>query len=118
MAIEEESRAGKLDYISAYQEAEQQARNVLLEIWQSAFATKPLCWSYEKERRLLVNSGSGAERTTILEYSPEAIQFVAIGERADANAKSALLSCLQRAGVQCDPVVASRSTDDYRVALD
>ncbi|MEP1613452.1 MAG: DUF2971 domain-containing protein [Roseobacter sp.] len=81
-AIEYQGRKDLQAKIPMYEEAGAEAVRMMHDIWRHAFGTKPAEWSYERERRLLVQSGLEDELPILRKYPFEAIKQVVVGERS------------------------------------
>jgi hypothetical protein len=55
-------------------------RGQIKELYRHGFATKPVAWSYEKERRLIVQTDLHDMEPLAISYPPEAVKSIIVGE--------------------------------------
>ncbi len=119
MALGEEARAkylGKsiLDGIASdYRAAIDVALTNMRRMWQHAFASKPLQWQYERERRLLIPSGRNDHQPLMLSYSNAAIKTIVVGERMSDT----YLGQIREAADGIPIWRACRSADTYQLLI-
>lgn len=104
--------------IQMYEESGAEALKTMRDIWQQIFATKPAEWSYERERRLLVQTNKSDNTPLVRSYPREAVRAVIVGERMPDAYKAELLAVLAEnyAGV---PVrTARRAQSAYALVID
>lgn len=104
--------------IQMYEESGTEALKTIRDIWQQVFATKPAEWSYERERRLLVQTNKSDNTPLVRSYPREAVRAVIIGERMPDAYKAELLAVLAEnyAGV---PVrTARRAQSAYALVIE
>lgn len=104
--------------IQMYEESGAEALKTMRDIWQQVFATKPAEWSYERERRLLVQTNKSDNTPLVRSYPREAVRAVIVGERMPDAYKAELLAVLAEnyAGV---PVrTARRAQSAYALVID
>ena len=103
--------------IQMYEESGADALKTMRDIWQQVFATKPAKWSYERERRLLVQTDKSDNTPLVRSYPREAVRAVIVGERMPDAYKAELLAVLAEnyAGV---PVrTARRAQSAYALVI-
>lgn len=64
-------------------------------VYHAAYFTKASCWSYEKERRLVLNDATDlvqADGMSLLSIPPQCVTAVILGSKTDAETKSRLRS--------------------------
>lgn len=125
VAIEEtEARvqhAGKEDeasWIPIYQRAGIDAVRQMREIWQLVFATKPLEWEYERERRLLVQTNLTDTTPVLRPYPQHAIKEIIFGERMPKDYKTQIMSILKKHYGSIPIKVARRAQESYSLVVD
>lgn len=104
--------------IQMYEESGAEALKTMRDIWQQVFATKPAEWSYERERRLLVQTVKSDNTPLVRSYPREAVRAVIVGERMPVAYKAELLTVLTKnyAGV---PVRTARKAQSaYALVID
>lgn len=104
--------------INAYEEAGAQALKTMKDAWQHTFATKPSEWSYEKERRLLVQTNQFDNTPLLLNYPTAAIKEVILGERMPESYKDELLTILKKIYPDVPVRTARRAESGYKLTID
>ena len=124
-AIEESERAiryqGKTDRqgeIAMYEESGEQALRAMREIWQKVFATKPAEWSYERERRLLVQTDREDASPILRRYDRAAVKEVILGERMPEDYRSGLLAVMEKNHADIPVRTARRSAGSYTLVIE
>jgi len=112
-AIEYQGRKELKAEIPMYEEAGAEAVRMMHDIWRHAFGTKPSEWSYERERRLLVQSGRKDELPILRKYPFEAIMQVVVGERMPLDYRRRLEVVLSKTCGDVPVGTASRSSSSY-----
>lgn len=72
-------------------------------VYNAAYFTKAMCWSYEKERRLVLNDATKllqVDRASVLPLPPECVTAVILGSNADAETESKLRSYAAEIGCE------------------
>lgn len=105
-------------YIPLYDEAGEDAVRMMLDIWQKVFAAKPAEWSYERERRLLVQTNKKDSTAIFRNYPEEAVKEVIFGERMSKEYKDRILTLLNQSHSRVDVKTARRAKDQYKVVFD
>ena len=116
-AIEYQGRKDLQAEIPMYEEACAEAVRMMHDIWRHAFGTKPAEWSYERERRLLVQSGHEDELPILRKYPFEAIKQVVVGERMPLDYRRRLEAVLSKACGDVPVATASRSSSTYGLEI-
>ena len=123
-AIEETKRAveyqGKTELqseIPMYEEAGAEALRMMHDIWRHAFGTKPAEWSYERERRLLVQTDRDDELPILRKYPFEAVKLIIVGERMPPAYRSRLEAIHAKNCGHAPIVTAKRSSSHYRLDI-
>ncbi len=112
-AIEYQGRKELKAEIPMYEEAGAEAVRMMHDIWRHAFGTKPSEWGYERERRLLVQSGRKDELPILRKYPFEAIKQVVVGERMPLEYRHRLEIVLSKTCGDVPVATASRSSSTY-----
>jgi hypothetical protein len=116
-AIEYQGRKDLQAEIPMYEEAGAEAIRMMHDIWRHAFGTKPAEWNYERERRLLVQSGREDELPILRKYPFEAIKQVVVGERMPLDYRRRLEAILSKACGDVPVATASRSSSTYGLEI-
>jgi hypothetical protein len=70
-------------------------------VFNAAYFTKASCWSYEQERRMVVQSGTRqADALTLLDAPIDCINSIICGPRASERSKQALIKKAEEIGCQ------------------
>jgi len=123
MAIEEaESRAKHLHendpWVDSYKDVLSEAMLGTREILQVVFATKPLEWKYEAERRLLVQASANSRDPIFHPYPKTAIREVLIGERMPKVYRDSLEAILAKNYRHVPVRTVKRSPSRYRLEIE
>lgn len=86
-------------------------------ILRALFATKPAEWSYERERRLLVQTDRKDELPILRKYPFEAIKQIVVGERMPLDYRRRLESVLSKTCGDVPIATARRSSSTYRLGI-
>lgn len=81
----------------------------------SAFATKPIEWSYEKECRLILQRQP--EGPILHSYPEQALTRIIVGQRSTKEDRERLREALTAAGIAVPLVEAVREPNDYRITI-
>lgn len=81
----------------------------------SAFATKPIEWSYEKECRLILQRQP--EGPVLHAYPQGALRRVIVGQRSTQEDRARLRQALAAAGIEVPVVEAVCEPGDYRITI-
>lgn len=111
--IESQGRKGLKAEIPMYEEAGAEAVRMMHDILRHAFGTKPAEWRYERERRLLVQSGRKDELPILRKYPFEVIRQVFMGERAPLDYRRRHEVALSKTFGDVPVATASRLSSAY-----
>ena len=112
------AKTGERGLIDDYREAAGVALKQMQEMWQHAFAAKPIEWRYEKERRLLVHSGREDSEPILRKYPRRAVREIIIGERMPADYLRQLTAIVREKYGDIPVRTARRSSDFYTLLID
>src|SRR5665213_166203 len=124
MAIQEARPRGRYQrktesgLITGYREAADTALKHMREMWQHAFAAKPLEWRYEKERRLLVPTDRQDREPIFREYPKRAVREIVVGEKMPAGYLRRLASIVKERYGKIPLRTARRSSDVYKLIIE
>lgn len=104
--------------IQMYEESGAEALKTMHDIWQQVFATKPAEWSYERERRLLVQTDKSDNMPLLRSYPREAVRAVIVGERMPEAYRAELLAILEKKYVGVPVKTARRAQSAYTLVID
>ena len=113
MALEELAEGHDTGVAPEYQKARDEAFSLMTMIWESAFAAKPMEWTYEQEKRLLIHTDEGGCAPIFLDYPSEAVKEVIVGERMPAEFRADLMKAVRSAYGNVPLYVACRDRDTY-----
>jgi len=111
--IQYQGRTELQSEIPLYEEAGAEAVKIMHDIWRHAFGTKPTEWSYERERRLLIQTDRKDELPILRKYPFETIKQIIVGERMPLEYRRRLDSVLSKTCGHIPIVTAQRSTATY-----
>tara|TARA_R110002126_G_scaffold141936_1_gene287143 strand:+ start:7903 stop:8817 length:915 start_codon:yes stop_codon:yes gene_type:complete len=111
--IQYQDREDLRSEIPMYKEAGAESFKTMQDIWQHAFGTKPAEWSYERERRLLVQTDRKDELPILRSYPLEAIKQIIVGERMPLEYRRRLEAVLSNSCGDVPIATAIRSTATY-----
>lgn len=114
-AIEYQGKKALLAEIPMYEEAGAEAVRMMHDIWRHAFGSKPAEWSYERERRLLVQSDRQDDFPILRKYPVDAIKQIVVGERMPPDYKCRLETVLSKNYGSVPVTTARRSMSTYRL---
>lgn len=117
-AIEFQGRKELQAEIPMYEEAGAEAVRMMHDIWRHAFGTKPAEWSYERERRLLVQSDRDDELPILRKYPADAITQIVVGERMPSDYRRRLEGVLSKNYGSVPISTARRSPSTYRLEIE
>lgn len=80
-AIRYQAKKGQRPWLKVYRDDAVEALRHMHEMWQHAFAAKPIEWRYEKERRLLVSADTDDRQAMLRPYPKNAVREIIVGER-------------------------------------
>jgi len=104
--------------IPMYEESGAEALRTMRDIWQHVFATKPTEWSYERERRLLVQTDKSDNTPLLRSYPREAIKEVIVGERMPDAYRIEVLTILKKFYTGVPVKTARRAQGVYALIID
>ncbi len=104
--------------IQMYEESGAEALKTMRVIWQQVFATKPAEWSYERERRLLVQTDKSDNTPLLRSYPREAVRAVIVGERIPEAYRAELLAILEKNYAGVPVKTARRAQSAYLLVID
>lgn len=104
--------------IPMYEESGAEAVRMMHDIWRHAFGTKPAEWSYERERRLLVQSDRDDELPIMRKYPADAITQIVVGERMPSDYRRRLEGVLSKNYGSVPISTARRSPSTYRLEIE
>lgn len=88
------------------------------EIMQMVFATKPIDWSYEAERRLLVQASTDAHDPLLHPYPNTALREVLIGERMSVTFRDRLGAIISKTYPDVSVRTVKRSPSKFRLEIE
>jgi Protein of unknown function (DUF2971) len=125
VAIEETETAikyqGKIELegeIAMYEKSGEEALRTMRETWQHVFATKPVEWKYERERRLLVQTDKEDTTPVLRSYGRDAIKEIILGERMPGQYRARLLAMMQKRYPEIPVRTARRSAGAYTISVE
>lgn len=98
-----------------YLEDVRRGERYIEETLRAAFATKPACWSYEEERRIILQ-GFEREGPALIAYPPEALSGVILGELMSEPDRLAVMQALGSSGVRIR--TARRTPDAFGLSVE
>lgn len=104
--------------IAMYEASGTEALVTMRDLWQRVFATKPLEWRYEGERRLLVQTDLADEAPLLWRYGREAVREVILGERMPQAYRQRLMVVLGEHYPGAVVTTAVRARNSYSVRID
>ncbi|WP_262269603.1 DUF2971 domain-containing protein [Microvirga yunnanensis] len=118
VAIKYQGKMGLREELQMYEEAGANALRTMRDIWQQVFATKPTEWSYERERRLLVQTEKTDDTPVFRRYPHEAVKEVILGERMPEAYRSEVLAVLKTSYAGVRVKTAHRAQGIYTLIID
>ena len=101
--------------VDMYETSGAEALGIMQDLWQRVFATKPMEWRYEGERRLLIQTDRKDESPLFWKYDRKAIREVILGERMPAAYKQRLTEVLEEQYPGVPVTTARRAHGSYTV---
>ena len=101
-----------------YQDAADTALKHMHEMWQHAFAAKPIEWRYEKERRLLVDADGEDLKPVFRPYPKKAVREIIVGERMPHAYLERLTAIVKKQFGNIPIRTAHRSFDRYALSIE
>ncbi len=119
MAIEEAKQLGDTRWVDQYKEVlEEESRKIRDSIWDDAFATKPVEWEYEQEKRLLVYMDSDNGKPEFMEYPKGALKRIVLGEKMPEEFREAVMELVKKYCSDVPVWVATRSSKCFQIKLE
>jgi len=118
MAIEELRTKDEKGEARSYQHVANKAFKFMQSTWKKAFATKPVEWAYEQEKRLLVHSRNNNQEPLFFQYPVKALREIIIGERMPDEYKSKLLKIVGEHYGELPIKTARRSKSAFKIIID
>ncbi|MEZ5716545.1 MAG: DUF2971 domain-containing protein, partial [Paracoccaceae bacterium] len=87
-------------------------------ILRALFATKPIEWQYERERRFLFQANIDGTEPLLASFPEQAIQAVLIGERMPSDYQHRLEAVLSQKYRHAQIQTVKRSLTEYRLVVD
>lgn len=103
--------------IDMYSEAGAEAFETMRDLWQRVFATKPVEWQYEGERRLLIHTDRKDDAPLLWRYDRKAVKEVVLGERMPEAYRQRLVALLQKHYPDVPVATAARARNSYSVTI-
>lgn len=103
--------------IEMYEASGAEALRTMRDMWQRVFATKPVQWSYEGERRLLVQTDREDDAPLLWRYDRRAVREVIFGERMPENFRQRLMKVLKEHYPEVPVTTAGRARDCYSIRI-
>lgn len=116
-AIKYQGKIGLQAEIAMYKESGAQALRTMRKVWQQVFATKPVEWKYERERRFLFQTDRKDTAPITLSYDRNAVREVILGERMPVDYRARLLSVMQTHYPNTSVKTAHRSEEAYTLII-
>lgn len=120
-----DSRAEDLAYSLAHAQFRQKPRDIYFlrnSVYRAAYFTKASCWSYEKERRLVLNDATDlvhVDGASLLSIPQHCVTAVILGSNVDAVTKSKLHSYAENIGCKMyECRIGRNSITPYFLAAD
>ena len=119
MAIEEEQWNGSVTGLSKdFQMAANESKRQMRQIWQQAFATKPINWKYEKEKRLVVLATQRHRRGELRRMPEGTLKEIIVGERMNEDFKRTLLQIASTSHREVHIRRMRTASDEYKLTID
>ncbi|NQU58446.1 MAG: DUF2971 domain-containing protein [Rhodospirillales bacterium] len=118
MAIDEYETEPKHSWPDHYRGAADTAMEQMHSMWQKAFATKPVEWEYEREKRLLTRSDSKGFEPIFLQYPKEALKEILVGERMPDGYRESLSQVVSEIYGNIPIRTARRSSESYKILIE
>lgn len=112
-----EGRKEPFDEVSMYEESGAEALRTMRGIWQQVFATKPVEWQYEHERRLLMQTDCTDTSPILRPFERECVRELIVGERMPADYRDRLLALMKEYYPQARIMTARRSESAYTLTI-
>jgi len=112
-----EGKTEPFDEISMYEESGAEALRTMRDIWQQVFATKPVEWQYEHERRLLMQTDRSDTSPVLRPFGRECIKELIVGERMPADYRHRLLALMDEHYPEARIMTARRAEGAYTLTI-
>ncbi|HEY0959456.1 MAG TPA: DUF2971 domain-containing protein [Novosphingobium sp.] len=103
--------------ISMHEQSGEEALRTMREIWQQVFATKPVEWQYERERRLLMQTDRTDTAPILRPFGRECVRELIIGERMPADFRNRLLALMIEHYPEARIMTARRAEGAYTLTF-
>lgn len=117
-AIRYQGKKEEKPWLRVYREAADIALKQMHNMWQHAFAAKPIEWRYEKERRLLVNTETEDRKAMLRPYPKKAVREIIVGERMPLAYRDRLSHIVKKQFGTIPVRTARRSSDRYSLVIE
>jgi len=107
----------RLADVEMYETSGAEALGMMQDLWQRVFATKPVEWRYEGERRLLIQTGGEDKSPLFWKYDREAIREIILGERMPEAYRRRLTSVVEEHYPRVPVMTARRAQGSYSVVV-
>jgi hypothetical protein len=114
---EQKSRSYDRNQVADNKQTLGEAHSTMTETLQKIYATKPLEWEYEAERRLLVRAEQGGFEPVFHKYSRKALNGVLIGERMPHDFRRRLEKVVSDRYGHAYVKTVSRSSSSYNLEI-
>jgi len=104
--------------IETYEASGAEALGTMRDMWQRVFATKPVQWCYEGERRLLIQTDREDDAPLLWQYDRGAVREVILGERMPETYRQRLMAVLEKHYPEVPITTAGRARDCYSIRID
>lgn len=101
--------------VEMYETSGAEALGKMQDLWQRVFASKPVEWRYEGERRLLIQTDREDEAPLLWKYDRKAVREVILGERMSEAYKQRLMKVLEDQYPGVPVTTARRAQGSYSV---
>jgi hypothetical protein len=117
-AIRYQGKKGEKPWLKVYRDDAAAALRHMHEMWQHAFAAKPVEWRYEKERRLLVNTDMDGRQAMLRPYPKKAVREIVVGERMPPAYLARLTDIVKKQFGEIPVRTARRPSDRYTLIIE
>jgi hypothetical protein len=117
-AIRYQGRKDEKPWLKVYREDAAAALKQMHEMWQHAFAAKPVEWRYEKERRLLVDADTDDRQPILRPYPKKAVREIIVGERMPSAYLERLTTTVKKQFGNIPVRTARRSSERYTLSIE
>ncbi|MFQ3226742.1 MAG: hypothetical protein ACI8RW_000120 [Porticoccaceae bacterium] len=104
-------------WLPIYEKHGEIAVTKMREIWNKAFAVKPLEWKYENERRLLTHTTLCNDEPISIPYSQNAIKEIILGELMEPDFRKEISSVLKEKYPDVMVKTARRARGQYSIII-